>query len=178
MPIILPRVAFWLMPDVATRQRLLSRMAVLADAYTGPRFAPHVTLYSAARSPDSRELDLLVALSRQSEPLRLHVAGTGTTEILAKTLYLELEAHPTLTYLHQALHTGVSHPSSYRLDPHLSLLYQDLSRVDRERLVQEQLPPCTTVRCDELRAVAIPEQLDSLNAFSGWETLLSVRMGC
>lgn len=172
----LPRVAFWLVPEQKMRERLQQQVDALARRYGSPIFLPHLTLYSCQRTPEQVELGLAAALAEQATPLSLQVLGNGTDAQLSRTLFLHFAQSGALSSLHQRLHAAVRQPSTYRLDPHLSLLYQDLSDAERDRLADELAMPLQKIRFDELRVVAIPQKLQSLQDYVGWETLLAVRL--
>lgn len=171
----LPKVAFWLMPEQDERKRLETVIADLARACSTPRFAPHVTLYSCRRSADQAELALLARLAAATPPLTLTPKTTEVGQPLAQALFWSIPSQPRLTALFQALHAGVAQPSDYRLQPHLSLLYSDLPS-DRRRELGRTLCPPAVLHCNELRAVAIPARLATMDDFRGWQTLLSVRL--
>jgi hypothetical protein len=176
MTLKLPRVAFWLMPEPEMCCRLQPVIDDLAGRFAAPPFTPHVTLYTCQRSLDQSELIQLIRVAQATRPLSLAAVGLATGERLAQTLFLRLQTEAAISTLHHALHAGVAQPSSYLLDPHLSLLYQKLSTATRTTLIEELKLPVTNLHCDTLQAVAIPERLDDMAAFVGWKTLISVRL--
>ncbi len=176
MKMTLPRVAFWLIPQRPERSRLRQWIDDLAVRYDAPAFVPHLTIYSCHRTRQQHELVVLAALARRSEPLRLSVQGLDSGRSLTRSVFLVLQTNRFLESLHETLHQNVPQPSRYRCDPHISLLY---------RLLPTPLPSAetmvdnidlATIRFDELRAVAIPETLQTAQDLIGWQTLLSCRL--
>ncbi|MBW2520037.1 MAG: 2'-5' RNA ligase family protein [Deltaproteobacteria bacterium] len=172
----LPRIAFWLIPEQRFYDELLAIIVKLAKRFDAPVFQPHVTIYCTRRSDDRDELTLLTSLAQLTRPLTLNVETVQTGESLNKTLFLQLQKTAECNSLYQVLHGAASSPSGYRFDPHLSLLYQHTPRFMREALVSQLGFPYTAIRFDRLQAVAIPENLSSLESFLGWQTLLSIRL--
>ena len=114
----------------------------------------------------------MAGLARQSRPLTLESTTLSTTDRLTQTLVMRFLVNESLQTMHQELREAVQMPSSYQLDPHLSLLYMNLSVTERQRLSIEQAFPYDTVRFDELRAVAIPEQISQPQQVLSWQDLL------
>jgi putative hydrolase of the HAD superfamily len=171
-----PRVAFWLIPQQPERSRLRQWIDDLAARYDAPAFDPHLTIYSCHRTRQQHELAVLAALARRFAPLRLSVQGLDSGRSLTRSVFLMLQTNRVLARLHDTLHHNVPQPSRYRCDPHISLLY---------RLLPTPLPGAeamvadfdlATIRFDELRAVAIPETLQTAQDLIGWQPLLSCRL--
>lgn len=168
----LPRVAFWLIPEVCARRELAKIINELASHYNAPVFLPHLTLYSCARTPRQAELAQSVTSALTTGPLTVRTTGVGTGEKLARTLYCKVQKEPALEAWSQALHGGMPHPSSYQFEPHLSLLYQALPLPVREQLARETRLSLDEITFDELRVVAIPNQIKTMDDFAGWQTLI------
>ena len=173
----LTRVAFWLLPERKIRKRLFQDIIQLANCFEAPIFLPHVTLYSCPRSSEQAELALLARLGRITKPFSLKVVALQSSHRLTQTLFLKLRQNTEASRLHRALHAGVPSASDYRFGPHLSILYQTISRQERKELLAQVEIPCGQLLFDELRAVAIPESLQRLEDFHDWQPLLSVRLG-
>lgn len=168
----LSRVAFWLVPAEPVRSWVQQQIDWLAERFSAPTFLPHLTLYTCQRSVAGQELAALAGLARQSRPLTLQSAGLSTTDRLTQTLVMRFAADESLLTMHRTLREAVQRPSPYQLEPHLSLLYMDLPDEERQRLTLEQEFPYDTVRFDELRAVAIPEQISHPRQIHSWQDLL------
>lgn len=172
----LPRVAFWLVPQLIDRQKLEEHMASLAREFSSPQFVPHVTLYSCYRTPQQQELKLLARLAAGSKPVTLQAEGLCGKERLSQALYVDLKNDESSCHLYYAFAKGVTKPSEYIFDPHLSLLYQDLSVSERERVQSQLKIDLAEIRFDQLWAVAIPETLSVLKDFTNWQTLMICRL--
>jgi hypothetical protein len=173
---LLPRVAFWLVPQLEERKKLQSLIVELAERFSAPVFVPHVTVYSCWRSDQQRELAVIAGLADNCQPITMALLGLAEKDRLTQTLFCELQKSTALTRLSHSLGEGISRSAGHDLEPHLSLLYQNLPASVRETLVHETMIPLQEIRCDELWAVAIPGQLNAPDDFRGWQTLLIRRL--
>jgi len=172
----LSRVAFWLVPRRQQRQKLQTLILALAERFSAPVFVPHVTFYSCRRSEQQHELAVMAALAGSCPAVTLGTVGIAGKDRLTQALFVELTADPVIRNLHLALHGSLPHPCGYDLTPHLSLLYQRLPTAVREELVRATTLPWQVLHFDELWAVAIPEQLETLDDCAGWQPLVTCRL--
>ncbi len=172
----LSRVAFWLVPHCRERAALQSLINDLARQFSAPEFVPHVTVYSCRRTPGQRELAVMAALAENRRPVVMRPTELACSGRLTQALFASLAEHPALDGLSRALHAGVPLPSDYQLNPHLSLLYQKLAAATRDSLVRETSLCLSEIRFDSLWAVAIPEQLTTLEDLYDWQPLLISRL--
>lgn len=172
----LPRVAFWLVPQLEERKKLQSLIVELAERFSAPVFVPHVTVYSCWRTAQQRELAVIAGLAGNCQPITMALPGLAEKDRLTQTLFCELQKSVALTRLFHSLEEGLLPSAGRELEPHLSLLYQNLPASVREALVRETMIPLQEIRCDELWAVAIPGQLNAPDDFRGWQTLLIRRL--
>ena len=137
-------VAFWLLPGEPSMRVFAQSVDELARRYDAPRFTPHVTLHV---DRVVREADLAAVLDEAAArfaPFQMQAGPTGHSPLLFKTLYVPL-AGGDIIGLAAALAGGVARwrpaqnegeeaAAAYRLEPHLSLLYKQLSEAEREGL--------------------------------------------
>ena len=95
---------------------------------------------------------------------------------LTETLFVNFQKNEEIKDIHSQLHVNIHSASRYELHPHLSLLYQKLTAQERDLLIEETAIDLQSIQFNELWAVAIPEQLNSLDGFRGWQTLLTCRL--
>jgi putative hydrolase of the HAD superfamily len=118
----------------------------------------------------------MAALAGNRCPVVMRPTELASTGRLTQILFARLADNPTLEELSRALHAGVPLPSDYQLNPHLSLLYQRLAAATRDTLVRETALCLSEIRFDSLWAVAIPEQLTTLEDLYNWQPLLINRL--
>lgn len=121
------QISVWLLPEKDMEGSLSSDMKKLAAQFHAPEFSPHVTLYSV-RIPASNlsEVENFIRRAGQNlHPFSLDVLGSGQTETLFKSLYLQLSSSEELDSVFQKIKAGLRNYGDYILDPHLSLLYKE-----------------------------------------------------
>ena len=137
-------VAFWLLPGEPSMRVLAQSVDELARRYDAPRFRPHVTLHV---DRVVREADLAAVLDEAAArfaPFEMRAGPTGHSPLRFKTLYVPLSGGDIIG-LAAALARGVapwrSAPmegeepaAAYRLEPHMSILYKQLSEAERAAL--------------------------------------------
>ena len=169
-------MAYWLIPEEPVCASLSAQINELASRYSSVPFSPHVTIYSCYRSSQQPDTAVARKIARQTAPLCLTVGDLACSAQMKKALYVELVNSTALASLHQKIHQAVSCPSSYELDPHLSLLYQQLNAVQQGDLLNDTNITLETITFNQLWVVAIPEQLDVLDDFRGWQTLAQCQL--
>lgn len=125
--------AVWLTPAPSDRRWLSKIIQDYAAAYQSPTFVPHVTVYSGITSAQDDLSGILAQSSRSLLPLSLEVTGLGYTENFFRTGFITFAPQDALTKLSVTIREHLQSPTDYRLEPHLSLVYKDLS-LDQKRL--------------------------------------------
>jgi hypothetical protein len=145
-------VAYWLLPCEKDRDRLQKNINLLARELDAPVFEPHVTLYSTVLAEDEDPNALVRGLASRFEHIRLTCGPTGHSGMLFKTLFIELN-YQQVAALATALRDRCRHQSSYRLEPHLSLLYRSLPSATRDALAERMSFAGKTIVFDAIAAV-------------------------
>ncbi len=125
--------AVWLTPAPSDRRWLAKIIQDYAAAYQSPIFVPHVTIYSGICSAQDDLSAILAQLGSSLLPLSLEVTGLGYTENFFRTGFITFAPNDALTALSVTIREHLQSPTDYRLEPHLSLVYKDLS-LDQKRL--------------------------------------------
>lgn len=169
-------VSFWLMPAAEDRRFFQRLITELAQQYAAPVFVPHVTMYSGVCQDDEDPEALLAHATQGVQPLVLHVDRILSTETFTKTLFVHFHPSPQLSMMTAALRTRCAHPSDYRLDPHLSLLYKHMSSSEKARLAAAVHVPQATVMFDEVSAIGSPGPTQSPQDVEQWQFLCQRRL--
>ncbi|NIQ09825.1 MAG: hypothetical protein GWO08_01345 [Gammaproteobacteria bacterium] len=122
------------------------------------------------------ELAVAARLAASFQVLTLEIDALSGSDKLTETLFVNFQENEEIKDIYSQLHANVHSASSYELHPHLSLLYQKLTAQERDLLIEETAIGLQSIQFNELWAVAIPEQLSSLDDFRGWQTLLTCRL--
>lgn len=172
----LPRFAVWLIPRQADRTILQELITDLAGRFCAPEFIPHVTIYSGHRSLLQDELAGIAALARRCPQLTLCTDGLASGDRLTRTLFVRLRWDKTLCCLRDLLQVELGQLAPHLFEPHVSLLYQCLPLQVRNKLTRQIILPLQEISFDQVRVVAIPEEIDTPDKLSGWQPLLSCRL--
>lgn len=78
--------------------------------------------------------------------------------------------------LHKLVKGAVAQDSGYMLEPHLSLLYADMSLAEKEMAARAVSLDRGEMRFDELKIVA-PDPAAGWSDAMGWQTLFRVLLG-
>src|SRR5690242_4917473 len=124
------RIVYWLIPAQPERELFHAIISILSQQLDGPRFEPHVTLFSSAN--DSRLASRILAKVK-AEPLRLTLAGIRSSSTYTKTLFAHFRPSDRLNKFAVALQTASGQRAAKIGDPHLSLCYKRLSPVTKKK---------------------------------------------
>ena len=171
----LERMSIWLIPCDEHKILLSKYIVELSKKLQSPVFEPHVTLYSGQISRTSVKQSLDYA-AKHCKPITLEAKNIRTEDILTKTLYLSLKDSKDLSYLSE-LFKSYFFPSSFSLDPHLSLAYKILPKSARESLVRETRLPFKDIKFSSIKAIHTPIPMKSEDDIKTWEVLFSRNMG-
>ena len=168
----MPRyVSYWLVPSLAPRSGLQECIAALAHAYQAPVFVPHVTLYSGESSPDENPLEVIAQSVRNVQPLSLEIQGISCEDAFTKTLFVQFLPSEVLSRVTEGMRRASARPSSYRLDPHLSLLYKNMGSQDKRALASSIRLPMSPVQFDTVWAVAADRVPRTSEDVLAWEVV-------
>jgi 2'-5' RNA ligase len=148
-------LSLWLVPAARDRADYQALIAGLAARHQSTSFEPHVTLYSGPFT-EIKLAQVLAGPSSRAGPIELKIEGIGHSQTFAKTVFVQLAASPPLMLLAQQLRQALPQPAAYALDPHLSLIYQDLPAAARSQLAQSLRLPRPTIMFDQVQAIAAP----------------------
>lgn len=144
------QTAFWLLPEETSHKYLSAVIEKLSAYYKAPIFSPHLTLYAGEVEP--KELETILK-SMQNEPLELETDGLSFSPLLQKTLFIEFKYSSRLAQLETKLRSHLSDISNYDLSPHLSLIYKNISEVEKRKLSESIELPFSTITFNQLVAI-------------------------
>lgn len=151
----MPRhMSYWLVPAEAERGVFQELITTLAQRYSAPTFVPHVTLYSGESPPDEQPLAIMAQATRAVHVVQLQVERILYTAEFTKTLFVQLHPSPVLRQLTDALRQLSATPSTYVLNPHISLLYTHMRESEQRHLAATLPLSLSTVSCDAVWAIA------------------------
>ena len=161
--------AYWLLPTEPARSYFQNVIKGLAKRYAAPEFEPHVTAYVGVDCSD-KVTEVLSILARRSKPITLRVLNVSNSSEFIKTLFVALASSVQLQRLNRNIRKAAQDSSPYQLNPHLSLLYKNLSAADRRRLTSLIEVPFTELTFNSLKAVRCVSPTKSRADVEGWRS--------
>ena len=167
----MPHLSYWLLPSATDRAFFQDIINALASTYEAPDFEPHVTLYSGAYSPqDNPEANLQLA-TNGIQHVRLRVETILYSDAFTKTLFVQFHPSPILAKISETLRNAVAVPSGYLLNPHLSLIYKQMSLETKQHLASSLHLPQSEISFDEVGAVMSSGSTQSPEDVERWDTV-------
>ena len=160
-------MAYWLTPAEPTRSFFASTIAELAARFDAPPFEPHVTIY-ATREGEDIPGEVLSRALIDCNPLRLSVRKIGHSDEFTKAVFVEFEPSPPLSELRRALRQASVLRDAYQLNPHLSLIYKEMTRSAKTEVAAAVNLPFAEVLFDSAKAVICPARIKSRQDVEAW----------
>jgi hypothetical protein len=167
-------LAYWLVPAEPARNFFASTIAELAPLFDSPLFEPHMTVY-ASRKGDENPEELLNGALSDCEPIRLSVRDIQSSDEFTKTVFVRFEASAQLSRLSRALQQASTSHDEYQLDPHLSLIYKEMTPERRVEVAASIKLPFTEVLFDSAKAIVCPTPIRSRQDVEAWR-LVATRL--
>ncbi|MFW2367196.1 MAG: hypothetical protein ACN4GW_12315 [Desulforhopalus sp.] len=174
-PPYVSRIAFWLVPAEPNRILLEEIINRLADEYNAPRFMPHITLWVTHLRKEESPQQIVEAATRGVAPLRLEATGLDQGPDRFKSIFIRFDTESVVP-LSRALGSSCKYPANYKLDAHLSLLYQHLSPVERNKIIFELQLPELPMHFDTVVATTPGRGQADFENVSLWQRVALVRL--
>ncbi len=160
-------IAYWLVPAKPERELFNELIRILAVQMRAPRFEPHVTIFSM---PENRQSPKRILARIKAQPIALSVRGIGTSAEYLKTMFVRLQPNKSLQQLVAGLRR-VTKFSGNAPDPHLSLLYKNLSGATRRSLSAAVSLPFSQIVFDSIKAVRCSSPIRSKGDVDAWRVV-------
>jgi hypothetical protein len=161
-------LAHWLLPAEPARGELTQIIGQLSRRLRVPAFDPHLTV-NAIRRPRGGAAPELGSAVAGIPPITLQVRGIAHSAEFTKTLFVEFESSPLLEEL--AVRVARLTGGKYKLEPHLSLVYAQLSEPQREALRQETRLSFSEVVFDRVRVITGTPKVESGRDVETWQAI-------
>jgi len=161
-------IAYWLLPERATREVFSRKIKVLARQFGSRLFAPHVTIFIA---PENSRAPLEVLRELGPLNIELSIHNIGFSEEFTKTLFVQFATNTTLQQLGDAVWKASGAGDRYLIDPHLSLLYAKLSPETKQRLADKIRLPFREVCFTSICAMRCARPTTTASEVERWKLL-------
>lgn len=139
------------MPTAEHKNQLKTILQNLAKEFDAPDFDPHVTLYHG-RSNREEAQRVTEEVAKRFSACCLDAEKLDQSSKYSKTFFIQFHESSSVYQMYDGLRGCVTAPSSYVLNPHMSLLYKSIDEDQRQALCQRDVP-LGTYRFDEIWAV-------------------------
>ena len=161
-------IAYWLVPAKPERELFSALIRILAGQMRGPRFEPHVTIFSTPLDQGSPKK---VLARIKSARLPLGVRGIGTSADYRKTMFIRLSPGKSLERLTAQLRRETKSSGKTSGDLHLSLLYKNLPPSTRRGLAASVKLPFSQIVFDCIKAVRCSSPTRNRSHVKAWRVL-------
>jgi 2'-5' RNA ligase len=163
-------IAYWLIPAEPAHSFFQKIIDDFARRYDAPVFEPHVTIHVGANRTDLAETALTHA-ARKGKGIWLTPLGINESDEFIKTLFVDFAPSEELRELNEIIRNAAQDLSHYRLKPHLSLLYKQMSLASRRKLEVSIMVPFPQITFDEIKAVHCVSPTNSRADIEAWRVL-------
>jgi hypothetical protein len=170
-----PILAYWLVPAAPIRHFFASIIAQLASQFDAPLFEAHLTIYAGRQMGENPRKILSEALA-DCEPFRLSVRNIQCSDEFTKTVFVAFEPSPSLSRLSAALQLASAFHDEYQLNPHLSLIYKEMTPEARTDVAASIRQPFTEVTFDCAKAIVCPRPIGSREDVEAWQVVASQKL--
>lgn len=170
------KVSYWLIPAAENRAFFQEIIDSLASQYDAPRFTPHVTIYSGESSPNESPSELIEQATQRVQSFTLNVEQLLYTNEFTKTLFVQFHPSEILSQLSETIQRNAKKPSGYCLNPHLSLIYQNLGESVKQYLTTSIHLPKMEILFDKVKAISTPSKVQRREDVENWQEIFSKKL--
>jgi 2'-5' RNA ligase len=163
-------LTYWLIPAEPARSYFRALINDLARRFDAPVFEPHVTLY-VTEPGDENPAEALRETFRNIKPPSLFITTINYSDEFTKTLFVEFRPDDLLASLNEKMRAGSTSQPKYQLNPHLSLIYETMSRETKMELANSLHLPFDEVRFDSAKAVISPARIEARADVDAWRVV-------
>jgi 2'-5' RNA ligase len=129
--------SLWLMPAGDLYYWLADTILDLSRKYSTPTFEPHVTLLARISGPERKIVSKSAELAQRISPFTLRLTRVDYLDRYYQCVFVRVATRDPLVKAHRAAREVFGLEKSPAFIPHLSLVYGDLARDVKERIVAE-----------------------------------------
>jgi 2'-5' RNA ligase len=168
-------IAYWLIPAEPAHEFFSSFIANLARRYDAPVFEPHVTIHVGAKDIETAETAVSI-IAHGCKPITLKALGIDHSDEFIKTLFVKFATSEELQQLNAIIRTAAADSNEYELNPHLSLLYQDIATAARRELADSIKLSFSDVTFTGVKAVQCVSPTRTRADVEGWRVVASTTL--
>ena len=129
--------SLWLKPSVESYRRYQSIISNLATDYKTPDFEPHITILSEIDYLQDGDLYQIGVLAALTKVFDVRLTSLSIENTYFKSLYAGIQNNKEIKNLNTEL-KSLFPQNAYSFQPHFSLLYSNVPKGKKLKIVQEQ----------------------------------------
>jgi hypothetical protein len=169
--------AVWLLPSEEDTVLLGEIIRDLAAQFDAPLFRPHLTLYQGVEFEEDRLAETLDSLASSLGPIDLKIRAIASSEVFYRCIFIDLIQQAMLIKISRAILLSLQHQEPYALEPHVSLLYKELSQEERTNGLSRFQFPGKTITFHAIQVVRPARQSNGWRDSTDWELDPPMTMG-
>lgn len=170
------KVSFWLIPSEEDRTFFQEIIDTLAQEYDAPVFTPHVTIYSGECASDESPSEILEQATLGIQSFSLKVDNILYSQEFTKILFVQFHPNSILSQISETIRSSLKTPSDFTLNPHMSLIYQQISEETKKKLSTSISLPKSELFFDEVSAVSTPEKVQKRKDVERWKVIYTSQL--
>ena len=127
--------SLWFEPSGDIAYKLQERIKKLSEKHGGPVFSPHVTLLGSIESSETESISLTNTLASYLKPFELELTKAGYRDRFYQSLFIHVKHTERLSDIREKALRLFDVNSEEKYMPHLSLMYGDYTRNEKERIL-------------------------------------------
>lgn len=151
---MLKKFALWYMPEIKQCEELKALIEGIANKCEADAFLPHMTGYSGLYERRDELIKEVRQVFSEIKPFEMQISGTHCSNRLFESFFIQLK--PTEQLQQIAAQFGQMHCGNpnYQLNPHISLLYKEMSLEEKRALANETTIPWQKLYFDQVWVVS------------------------
>jgi hypothetical protein len=169
-------IAYWLCPAERARGQCAALIKDLAARFDAPIFEAHVTIYVNSAERENPAAVLKKVLKEYGH-FRLVVDRLDYSEKFTKTLFVQFAPNTQLERVTEDFRRASTSPSDYELNPHLSLIYKEMTTEMKRQLATSIVLPFEEAMFDTVKAIISPGEIQSRKDVEAWRVVAEAKLG-
>jgi hypothetical protein len=146
----------------------------LAIKYNATSFTPHSTLY-AGPSNLTEACRIAKSITQKFQPVQLVPQKLAYTNLFYKTAFVQFHASNEVRNICETIRSESETPSTYVLDPHLSLLYKNITEKEQITICETTALPTEPYLFDKIQVVEAPTE-ENDEAVRTWQKVFEANL--
>lgn len=143
----------WLMPDAPAFHKFQTIIRDLSGQYQTLLFEPHITLITGLSGPDRTLVKKIDMFTSGLPAFQVTLEGIDYSHGFFTALFLMAQNTPALEQLHQQARQALRPFGQAIYQPHLSLLYGEITPKEKERIIARLNLSPQTIMLNKIKLV-------------------------